>query len=140
MSKINENDDTEYTDDENIFFICEEEIDESQNNRINETNIYEILNNSNYISDSNIENYIISKLTSDYTNNYTLKQLFIICDYYGITKQLKSYKCNKPQIIKYLIQYETNPDNKEFVNKRKTMWFYINELKTDSCMRKYILW
>jgi hypothetical protein len=140
MSKINENDDTEYTDDENIFFICEEEIDESQNNRINETNIYEILNNSNYISDSNIENYIISKLTSDYTNNYTLKQLFIICDYYGITKQLKSYKCNKPQIIKYLIQYETNPDNKEFVNKRKTMWFYINELKTDFCMRKYILW
>ena len=30
--------------------------------------------------------------------------------------------------------------NKEIVLKRKKIWFYINELKKDKLMKKYILW
>ena len=71
-----------------------------------------------------------------YNMNYNVKQLLIICDYYGF-KNLK--KKNKLNIIDIIVNFEQETQNKELVNKRKQLWFYIEELKRDKFMKKYIL-
>ena len=76
----------------------------------------------------------------NYDINYTLKQLLLICDYYDITKSNKLHKCNKDQIIQQLLIFENNPENTEIVLKRLNAWFYMNELKNDKFMKKYIIW
>jgi hypothetical protein len=75
----------------------------------------------------------------DYQMNYTVKQLIIICDYYGILKQIKCNKCNKDEIINILIDFENDGNNEDIVSTRKNMWFYMNELKNDKIMKKYVL-
>jgi hypothetical protein len=76
----------------------------------------------------------------NYNDNYTIKELFIICEYYGFAKVLKSNKCNKEEIIQFLVEFERNPNNSVIVFRRQNMWFYINELKNDKIMKKYVLW
>jgi hypothetical protein len=76
----------------------------------------------------------------NYNENYTVKDLLLICDYYGIMKEFKLNKCNKEQIIDILVNFEANPLKCDITSKRKNMWFYINELKNDKFMKKYVLW
>ena len=76
----------------------------------------------------------------NYRENYTIKELLLICDYYGIVKEYKLNKCNKEQIIDFLINFELNPNNSEIISRRKNMWFYISELKNDKFMKKYVIW
>ena len=76
----------------------------------------------------------------NYNENYNIKELLLICDYYGFAKKLKYYKYKKEEIIKILVTFELNPQNNDIVNKRQNMWFYINELKNDKFMKKYVLW
>ncbi len=76
----------------------------------------------------------------NYHENYTVKELLLICDYYGFAKDVKSNKFNKEQIIDYLIAFESDVSNSEIVFRRQNMWFYINELKNDKFMKKFILW
>ena len=75
-----------------------------------------------------------------YDINYTVKQLLLICEYYGIAKDLRITKCNKSDILNTLIIYENNIENIKNVNKRKKLWYYISELKNDKFMKKYVLW
>jgi hypothetical protein len=77
-----------------------------------------------------------------YHENFTNKELLVICDYYGIGKELRSRKnkYNKDIIIQYLVEFESNPENNDIVFKRQNMWFYINELKNDKFMKKFLLW
>jgi hypothetical protein len=76
----------------------------------------------------------------NYTDNFTVKELLLICDYYGIAKGLKSKKINKEQIVYFLVDFESNHNNAEIVCKRQNLWFYMNELKNDKFMKKYVLW
>jgi len=78
--------------------------------------------------------YIISKYT-DYQTNYRVKDLILICEYYEF-KNIK--KNNKEQLIKLLLEFEIHPDNLEIVFKRKKLWYYINSLKSDKYMKKFI--
>jgi hypothetical protein len=66
--------------------------------------------------------------------------LLLICDYYGIGKELKINKATKDVIIQILLDFEMNPLNSNIVFKRQNMWFYMNELKNDKFMKKYVLW
>jgi hypothetical protein len=75
-----------------------------------------------------------------YHENFTMKELLLICNYYGISKQLKINKCNKDLIVQVLVDFETNYENIDIVSKRKNLWFYMNELKNDKFMKKYLLW
>jgi hypothetical protein len=122
---------------ENIsFFIDDNEpVEELNMNEIN-INLNEILD-SNYNIKNNTDLYIE---LIHYDLNYTVKQLLLICEYYGIAKELKNNKCNKSDILSTLIIYENNIENMEKVNKRKTLWYYMNELKNDKFMKKFILW
>ena len=76
----------------------------------------------------------------NYHENFTVKELLLICDYYGFSKDLKNNKCNKDQIIEILVSFESNLNNSDIVFKRQNMWFFINELKNDKFMKRFLLW
>jgi len=124
--------------DDNIFFLIDDD-DTNANSNIdfNNINVYEkyLLNEIKYDCDD----FNISKKL-DYTLNCTVKELLLICDYYGLAKQLKLEKSNKEQIIEALVYFESDDKNELVVNRRKLMWFYINALKKDKIMKKYVIW
>lgn len=122
---------------ENIYLT----FDEKSSNKDNDTTNFDI--------DIDISNFLLDeKLVSDdneddnfiyycfYDTNYNVKQLLMICDYYGL-KQLK--KANKIVIIHEVIKFENDINNNEIVSKRKKIWFYMEELKKDKFLKKYIL-
>jgi len=76
----------------------------------------------------------------NYNENFTVKELLMICEYYGFAKDVKTNKLNKEQIIEVLVAFELEANNSDIVFKRQNMWFYINELKNDKFMKKYIFW
>jgi len=76
----------------------------------------------------------------NYHENYTVRELLLICEYYGFAKDMKANKFNKEQIIDYLVCFESDISNTDIVFRRQNMWFYINELKNDKFMKKFVLW
>ena len=70
-----------------------------------------------------------------YDQQFLKKELEIIADYYCISKRKKT----KIELIQDIVLYETDPTNFEIVEKRKLMWFYLNELKTDRYLKKFII-
>ena len=112
-------------------------LEEIENQEKEEINIEEFM--------AEIEN---SELTDDlavtqmvnYRENFTVKELLLICDYYGFAKELKNNKCNKEQIIEILVSFESDLNNYEIVFKRQNLWFYMSELKNDKFMKKFLLW
>lgn len=75
-----------------------------------------------------------------YMENYTIKELILICDYYGFSKEIKANKLGKELIIQCLVDWELDMRNYKVVKQRQQMWHYINELKKDKFMKKYVLW
>jgi len=115
---------TENIESENIHFLLFETEHESEN-----INLSELFNK---IREHNNEEYYLIK--------YTIKELLLISEYYGIHKQLKSNKSNKEEIIHKIYLFENDVINKDIVFKRRQFWYYITELKKDKFMKKYILW
>ena len=72
----------------------------------------------------------------NYELNFNVKQLLLICEYYG----LKMNKMKKQDIIEQIILYENNTDNIEMVIKRKELWYYMGELKNDKIMKRFVIW
>jgi hypothetical protein len=140
--------------DENI--VINIDVDENHNNIDNfnnkdhENELETILNEINNFSYSVIENnnngnswYSNSVLIAksiDYDTNYNVKQLLTICDYYGLLKEVKLNKFKKPELILFLLDFEENMENSFIVYKRKQLWHFVEELKNDKFMKKYILW
>jgi hypothetical protein len=122
---------------DNIFFSLDESKDSEPESNID---IDELLNQIN--NDSAEKSDLMVSQVINYHENYTIKDLLLICDYYGIAKELKTKKnkCNKDIIIHYLVEFESEPNNNDIVFKRQNMWFYISELKNDKFMKKYLLW
>jgi len=74
-------------------------------------------------------------MTYEYDENYKKKELDRIADYYNISKRKK----RKADLIQDIVLFEINPINLEITERRKTMWFYMNELLNDDILKKYIL-
>jgi hypothetical protein len=79
---------------ENIKFnFCEVEEEKDENKNID---ISELMKKMEDIENSELEleleNIKVSQIV-DYQMNYTIKQLILICDYYGMLKQIKYNKC-----------------------------------------------
>ena len=114
----------------NIYFLLDEP---SKCNKISydeivqEVDLLEI--NANAISDD------IIALEIDYQTNYSKKQLERICDYYSISKRKKK----KDQLVEDIITYEKNKDHLNKVHQRKKLWGYIEEIKNDPYLRKYLI-
>ena len=120
---------------ENIHFNIDEVHEETN------VNYDEIMSNfeNEMFNDYESENIIASQILN-YQMNFTIKQLIVICDYYGISKEIKLNKATKIEIINTLVYFENNSINEDVVLKRKNVWFYLNEIKNDKIMKKYVLW
>ena len=117
------------------------EIKENINN--NELNdVDSILNNENFFHDKDFheefqffdEDNIMAQHI-DYFENYTVKMLQHIANYYKLPKT----KLKKEELIQLIIQFENQDENSEVVYNRKRMWHYITELKNDSYFSKFVL-
>ena len=75
-------------------------------------------------------------MMKDYELNYSIKQMLIICEYYGI----RANKLKKQDIIELVVAFENSKENLELYMKRKELWYYINELKNDKIMKKFVIW
>ena len=112
---------------------------ESSFNNELETIMKEINDNSFDDYNFNEQSLLITKAL-DYDMNYNVKQLLMICDYYGLSKEVKINKLKKQEIISFLLDFEENSENTLLVYKRKQLWYFMSELKNDKFMKKYILW
>jgi len=110
------------------------------NNEMNDVD--SILNNENFFHDKDFheefqffdEDNIMAQHI-DYFENYTVKMLQHIANYYKIPKS----KLKKDELIQLIIQFENQEENSEEVYNRKRLWHYINELKNDSYFSKFVL-
>ena len=101
-----------------------------------------------FINSDDIYMYYTNPLDKDlhlstslyYMENFTIKELILICDYYGFSKEIKANKLGKELIIQCLVDWELDMKNYKVVKQRQQMWHYINELKKDKFMKKYVLW
>ena len=75
-----------------------------------------------------------------YNEEYKIKDLLKICQYYGIAKNVKASKCKKQDIISTIIYFESLQENYEIVEKRHKMWAYMTELLEEPKMKCYLLW
>lgn len=75
-----------------------------------------------------------------YDENYKVKDLLKICEYYKIDKDIKNLKLKKEAIISTIVFFEKSPENQKIVYNRNLMWAYMEELLKDSNMKKYLLW
>jgi hypothetical protein len=83
---------------------------------------------------------ILTVKAIEYDTNYSVKQLLLICDYYGLIKEVKTNKFKKQELILFLLDFEENIENSLIVYKRKQLWYFMEELKNDKFMKKYLLW
>jgi hypothetical protein len=117
------------------------EIKENTNNK-QMNDVDSILNNENFFQDKDFQEEFqffdednIMAQHIDYFENYTVKMLQHIANYYKIPKA----KLKKDELIQLIIQFENQDENSEEVYNRKRMWHYITELKNDSYFSKFIL-
>jgi hypothetical protein len=131
--------------DENISYSLNEcdysfEQDKDQNHiptdisqLMNEFENIELPENNN-VGDENLNDLYAS--ISNYDENYSVKQLQLICEFYGI----KCGKVKKIDIIGEIVMFENDLKNIELVLKRNQFWNYMMELKADKFMKRFILW
>jgi hypothetical protein len=73
-------------------------------------------------------------LQMHYNDNYYKKDLEWILGYYDISKRKK----NKMDIVNDIVLFELDSTNLEMVNRRKLMWFYMEEINNDDYLSKYL--
>ena len=112
-------------------------VEEIENQEKEELNIEEFMTEMENIEIN--DDFAFPKMIN-YHENFTVKELLLICEYYGIAKDLRVNKCNKEEIIIILVNFENKPINDDIVLKRRNMWYYMSQLKNDKFMKKYVLW
>jgi hypothetical protein len=106
---------------------------------IENTKLYELINIFDNLIEHDDKQDIFCSEISNFEENYTLKELYLISDYYGLTKNIKTNKFNKSQMIEYLVNYELSSFNSEVVAQRRKLWYFMNELAGDKFMKRFIL-
>jgi hypothetical protein len=123
---------------ENIFFSLDEANNaDNADNEYNADNVDFVFNKiDDYLSKEEISEI----MCFEYKTNYNVKELLLICEYYGMSKELKMNKCNKDEIVFFLVDFENDQLNSNIVTKRRELWRCITMLKNDKFMKKYVLW
>lgn len=75
-----------------------------------------------------------------YNEEYKIKDLLKICQYYGIAGSVKAAKCKKQDIVSTIVYFEGQPENYQIVEKRHKMWAFMTELLEDTKMKCYLIW
>ena len=137
---------------ENIFYYIKEVKNNTDSNKIidlnelkNEINYnsiqetFETFETFNYNGETEITTQELQDkayiLENDYLNNYTVKSLGQIMDYYELNKK----NLKKDEVIQMLVIFESDPQNEPLVEKRLRLWENIKELKKDKYFSKYII-
>jgi len=84
-------------------------------------------------ADVTMDDYIA--LEVDYQTNYLKKELERIADYYGISKRKK----RKDQLAEDIVIFEKDPANIEIAYRRKRLWSYVQEIKEDKYLSKFLI-
>jgi len=71
----------------------------------------------------------------EYEMNYTVKMLIHLLEYYKISKR----KLKKTDMIAKIVEFETDVQNFEVVERRRLLWQYMTKLKDDEYTSKYII-
>ena len=113
-------------------FSLEEEAEDTEDTEENERNDSEseyFINKDIYFGNEEL-----------YYDQYTVKELMKICQYYDISKNIKASKCKKQDIILTIVYFESLEENYDLVQQRHKMWSHMSELMADPKMRCYLLW
>ena len=92
---------------------------------------------SNFLENMRDDSDIISVIHG-YEATCGIKDIVKIGEYYGIQKQFAKLK--KLEMIYIVALFENDGKNADIVLKRKQMWFYVEELKQDKFMKKFVVW
>lgn len=71
----------------------------------------------------------------DYMDNYTRKELDRIAEYYNISKRKKK----KLQMVEEIVAFENDFLNDHIVSQRKLLWFYVEQIKCDNYLSKFLI-
>ena len=90
--------------------------------------------NSFIDNDENRANEMVA-LEIFFSDNYIVKELQQIADYYTLpTRKLK-----KGDLIQRIVEFELDSKNYDIVSKRKMLYFYYEELKSDAFFKDYVI-
>ena len=121
----------------NLSYTLSEDLPKRKSKQINYDSLKTKVMNTkteelvNY-EDESMQKYMLLNYEYD---EYKKKDLEKICDYYSISKRKK----RKEEIIQDIILFEMEPINDELVQRRKTLWFYMEEIKSDNYLRKFLI-
>ena len=119
---------------QNVFYSLEEnETDNTGVIDITYDDLVKEVDHMEMISAVNMDDIIALEI--DYDTNYLKKDLERIAEYYEISKRKK----RKNQLIEEIVLFEKNPENIEIVFRRKKLWSYIEEIKNDNYLSKFLI-
>jgi len=72
----------------------------------------------------------------EYEMNYTKSQLNMIAEYYSINSNKER---EKYRIVEDIVSFENKTENIEIVFQRNKLWSYIQEIKADVYLSKYLI-
>lgn len=121
--------------------ICYQLIEKNEKNEILDMQKILRVRHDSFGSEGSIDNFFPLIINND-TSGISIKKLLIILEYYGLTKftKINSKVLKKHELLEMLIIFETDPSNFEIVKKRKQLWNYIELLKSDKIMKRFVIW
>ena len=119
---------------ENICFSLQETCsEENENNMVSYEDLVKEVDLMEMSSIVGMDDYIAMEV--DYQTNYLKKDLERIADYYEISKRKKK----KEQLAEDIVIFEKDPANIEIVFQRKKLWSYVEEIKCDKYLSKFLI-
>lgn len=120
--------------DENMNYIVDEITNKNDNN-LNLTSFLTDFEQMDVVTHCEASSDYFLAQMSEYDMNYNLKQLCMIYEYYNLGKVSK---LKKADMIQAIVLFEHEVDNYEIVMRRQQLWHYLEELKADKFMKRFI--
>lgn len=117
----------------NLTFSLHEISKESDKELVTYNDLIQQVDYMEMCSNVAMDDYIAQEV--EYDSNYTKKELEKVAEYYEISKRKKK----KHDLIEDIVVFEKEPANIETVYKRKKLWGYIQEIKADKYLSKYLI-
>ena len=121
-----------------FFSLVDADISEKEESTVTYDDLLEQVNNKAENlpqGDMNLYSDLYFAEVLDYKDNYTKKQLEFIAWYY----EIKTRKKRKEELAEEIVIFEKAEENYDLVQRRKMMWFYIDEISNDSYLSKYLI-
>jgi hypothetical protein len=117
----------------NLTFSLHEISKESDKELVTYNDLIQQVDYMEMCSNVAMDDYIAQEV--EYDSNYTKKELEKVAEYYEISKRKKK----KQELIEDIVIFEKAPENIEVVYTRKKLWSYMEEIKADKYLSKYLI-